>query len=181
MADLGLVGAKEGNLSVRIDSATVLITPTGSRKRELREPDFVRVNLDTGGVLRGKTPPPSSELPLHLAIYRTMPHAVAVAHAHPLYVLALDRARIPIEIVSPEADLPQGAVVPTVPPLQSGSEALAVAAVRVLETSGLPVAVLSGHGAVVWGNDPKDAVDRLELLERSAQVLLLSRLAHRSP
>ncbi len=179
LASLRLIGAREGNLSARLDAQTLLITPAGRRKAELRVSDLVRVSLDTEGALAGERLPPSSELPLHLAIYRTLPEALAVVHAHPPYVLALDRAGRGVEIVSPEADFPAGSQVPRIPFLPSGSEALAAATAQAFLQAHLPVAVLSGHGAVAWGADPQVAVDRLELLERSAQILILSGLAAR--
>lgn len=176
---LGLVGAREGNLSARTGDGSLLVSPSGARKEEIQPAELVRVPLAASGaaVPRRSKRQPSSELALHLAIYRAFPAVRAVAHAHPLCVLALDRAGLPIEVVMPESDLPPDLPIPAVPPLPSGSQELARAAVEALARSGSSVAVLSGHGAVACGPDIRTCVDRLEILERSARLALLTRLA----
>ena len=73
---LRLIVACQGNLSARIGFDRLLTTPAGACKGYLEPVDLVEVRLD--GVSNGSSAP-SSELPMHLAIYETRPDAVAVA------------------------------------------------------------------------------------------------------
>lgn len=73
-----------GNLSIRDEDGTVWITPAAVDKGSLRRSDIVRVGAD--GVTGGR--PPSSELPLHRAVYRARPDVRGILHAHPVALVA---------------------------------------------------------------------------------------------
>ena len=77
----GLVGGAEGNVSVRLDASRILTTPSGACKGFLAPGDLLVTDPD-GGVLSGAGRP-SSELRMHLRIYRLRPDVGAVVHAHP--------------------------------------------------------------------------------------------------
>ena len=78
---MGFVAATDGNLSVRLDEDRVLVTPTCFSKGMMRPEDMVVVDLH-GKKLSG-TYNPSSEIVMHLTIYRMRPDVGAVVHAHP--------------------------------------------------------------------------------------------------
>lgn len=164
----GLVAAAEGNLSSRLEDGLILVTPAGRRKDELSEADLVVVD---GGGAPMEAPDgirPSSDLAIHLALYRARPDVDAVAHAHLPASMGLTLAgEVPDAAALPEtAALLQR--VPLVPFGEMGSPELAarIAAAFVEPPKPLPVAVLlERHGAVAVAADPGGAVDRLELVE----------------
>lgn len=164
----GLIAAAEGNLSVRLDDGSLLVTPAGYRKDELELGDLVVV--DPAGAVAatrvGLTP--TSDLAIHRAVYAARNDVRAVAHAHLPASMGLTLAG-----ERPDATaLPETAALlkhlPFVAYGEMGSEELAdrIAAALAGDVDGLPVAVLlERHGAVAVGNDPDSAVDRLELVE----------------
>ena len=93
MKDAGLVTACDGNISFRRDDGTVVITPSGVPKGELKPKHLLVVDLD-GHVLEG-TGKASSESALHLEIYRKREDVRAIIHAHPVTATALTVAGIP--------------------------------------------------------------------------------------
>lgn len=187
----GLISAGEGNLSVRLDTDRLLVTPTGLRKDELTPGDLVLVWLDhperdavsrTG---RG----PTSDLAIHLAVYAARPDIGAVAHAHLPAAMGLTLAG---EVPDPAA-LPETALLlPRLPFLSLGIPGSAELAGRIaaaLSEPGEPperqesAVLLERHGAVAVGRDPDHAVDRLELVEvlcRTWRDALLIRAARAS-
>jgi L-fuculose-phosphate aldolase len=166
----GLISAGEGNLSIRLDTDRLLITPSGRRKDELHDGDLVVVRV--GHAEREARSPsglgPSSDLAIHLAVHARRPDVGAVAHAHLPASMALTMAgEIPDPVVLPETALllPR---LPLVPYGEMGSTELAerIAAALTDEPGRLPGAVLlERHGAVAVGPDLDTAVDRLELIE----------------
>src|SRR6266446_1520629 len=77
----GFIAACDGNLSVRLDSNTVLATPTAVSKGMMQPSDMVKVDMQ-GNKLAGERNV-SSEIAMHLTIYRMRPDIHAVVHAHP--------------------------------------------------------------------------------------------------
>jgi L-fuculose-phosphate aldolase len=162
LAAAGLVRGSEGNLSVRIDGRCCLVTPTGGITGRLTGADMVEVPLD-----RPKVPQrASSEVRLHLEVYRRRPDAGAVVHAHPPWVLRLARdGRLPDpRFLDPEQRL-FGRVV-EVPYFEEGSTVLAKTAAAALEDAS--ACVLSDHGAVTVGATVESALRRMLYLERAA-------------
>src|SRR5438477_6916710 len=81
MVARGLVAATDGNLTARLDGGFVLATPSGFSKGELKESDLVVTDM-SGRRERGYRKP-TTELGMHLAVYRARPDVGAVVHAHP--------------------------------------------------------------------------------------------------
>lgn len=170
LGDRGLIAAAEGNLSVRLDTERLLITPTGRRKDELGPDDLVvvRIGHDETAARSRSGLAPTSDLAIHLAVHAARQDIGAVAHAHLPASMALTLAG---EIPDP-ASLPETALllprVPFVPLGEMGSQELAerIAAAFADGREPLPRAVLlERHGAVAVGPDVTTAVDRLDLLE----------------
>ena len=166
----GLTQLRGGNVSA-VDRAAglVYITPTGVPRHLIREDDVAVVDLD-GNVVVGT---PSSEVRLHLAIYRSIPDAAAVVHAHPYPVLALYEGGASLDLsLSTEASY-RVTCVAEVPPLQPGTQELADAAAEALRRSGCNAAVLRRHGIVVYSRAGLyDAVDAAEALSDLASMQL---------
>lgn len=81
LADSGLLTAKAGNLSVKLDAKTIFITATGSELGRLKNSDIIKVNLDNNYWNKARKRP-SSELPTHSLIYNNFPCRVVI-HCHP--------------------------------------------------------------------------------------------------
>ncbi len=166
----GLVAAAEGNLSIRLDQQTLLVTPSGRRKDELAPWDLVEVPLDPADGSTGETagPRPSSDIAIHRAIYRARADVVAIAHAHLVSTMALTLVgEIPDPAVLPETALLLPAV-PVVPFGDPGSPELAARiAAALAPSSATPpqAAILERHGAIAVGAGIDQAVDRLELVD----------------
>jgi len=81
LSRLGFMPGTSGNLSVRLDAERLLVTPTGVSKYLMRPADMVIVDLE-GRLLVG-TRKATSELSMHLAVYRGRKDVEAVIHSHP--------------------------------------------------------------------------------------------------
>jgi len=172
LADLGLMAGTAGNLSVRESPTTVLITPAGLRKGEMRPDDLVR--LDLQGNSLGSALRPSSEVQVHLAVYRARPDVHAVVHTHPPHATAFAAAGVPLDRpVLAEGVRLLGPNVPVVPFGAPSSRAL----VERLEPwlAGHDAFLLANHGALCLGGDLSQAVQRTETLEFLARVVLAAR------
>ena len=182
LAARGLIAGGEGNLSVRLADGRILVTPAGRRKDELRPEDLVIVDGDRRQAARQGALRPSSDLALHLAVYRARPDVVAYVHAHVPAAMALTLAGH-----APDpASLPETALLlprlPVVPLATPGSDALAAALAAAFLAQPEPLAtaaLLERHGAVTVGSGQRGAgaeaalataVDRMELTDVLCRV-----------
>lgn len=165
----GLVGASEGNISCRLNDSHYLCTPSGLSKGHLKPDDLVIV--DISGIPTDNKKP-SSELGLHLQMYSARKDCQAVIHAHPPYAtaFAVSGKSIPDDVM-PEAAMVLGSVA-SVPFGLTGTPALALAISPYLEDH--KSFLLENHGAVVIGSSLNDAYNRIETLERIAQVISIA-------
>ncbi len=165
----GLVAAANGNMSCRVADDALWTTPSGVAKGALSEDMLVKVRLD-GTVASAGTPTPSSEVKMHLCLYRENPEINAVVHAHPPAATSFALAGVSLEEpLYPEAVVTLG-VVPCVAYETPGSQELADAlAPYCSEHTAL---LLANHGAVTWGGSLKEAFFRMETLEQYAHMLL---------
>ncbi|MBE5739503.1 MAG: class II aldolase/adducin family protein [Clostridiales bacterium] len=105
----GFVAANDGNISVKINDNEFYCTPTGVSKASLTPDMIIKVDRD-GKKLEGKLNP-SSEIKMHMRVYRERPDVMAVVHAHPPVATAFTVADIDLDqYVLPEAVLTIGAV-----------------------------------------------------------------------
>ncbi len=168
-----LVGAGEGNVSCRLGSGRLLVTPSGANKGYLAPADLVVTDL-AGRKLRGRGRP-STELRMHLAVYAARPDVQAVVHAHPLTAVALTVAGLPPpNDLVPEASVVLGRVA-TAPFATPGTDEVPASLAPLLAEH--DVLLLERHGALALGATLFQAFDRLETLERVARIALLARLA----
>jgi len=164
----GLLAAADGNVSVRLADDSVLITPAGANKANLRPGSLARLTLD-GGILEGR---PSTERAMHLAVYRASPEARVVVHAHPPTAIAWTVARpelteLPTDAL-PELLLAAGRV-PIVPYARPGTEEMGAVLLPFLPAHRL--LLLSRHGALAWGESIEEAVNGIERVEHAALIL----------
>ena len=105
----GFVAANDGNISVKISDNEYYCTPTGVSKASLTPDMIIKVDKN-GKKLEGKLNP-SSEIKMHMRVYRERPDVTAVVHAHPPVATAFTVADIDLDqYVLPEAVLTIGAV-----------------------------------------------------------------------
>jgi L-fuculose-phosphate aldolase len=163
LLDDGLAVGSAGNLSVRCGDL-VAITPSGISYREMRPEDVPVITID--GKEFDAPEVPSSETPMHLAIYAAS-SASAVVHTHSPEVIALSAARDELPAIH-YAITDLGGPVRVAPYVRFGSAGLAGAAVAALD--GRRAAILRNHGAVSHGRSLRQAYDRALLLEWLARV-----------
>ena len=170
--DRGLIVATDGNLSVRLGPKHVLITPAELGKADLTPSDLIVVDMD-GRPARKARRRPSSELPMHLEVYRQVSAARAVIHAHPPFATALTVAGIPF----PHDLLPETAAtigeVPVTELAMPGSDEDA-AAIRPLIAEHCAI-LLRQHGSLTYGSTLDEACDHLERMEHAARIFWLAR------
>ena len=165
----GLAVGSAGNMSVRCGDL-VAITPSGIGYAEMRPEDVCLVAMDGTEPREGNQETPSTETPMHLAIYAAA-NAGAVVHTHSPEVIALSAAREELPAVH-YAITGLGGPVRVAPYVRFGSDGLAAAAVEALD--GRSAVILRNHGAVTYGRDLTQAYDRALLLEWLARTYRLA-------
>lgn len=178
LSRLGFMPGTSGNLSVRLGEERILATPTGRSKALLRSEDMVVVDLD-GRQLAGSRRV-TSEIGMHLAIYRMRPDAIAVIHSHPPIATGFACSGRPLdEPLCSEAVMTLG-VVPLAPYATTGTDDLAASLEPLIpEHSAI---LLANHGAVTFGGDLLDAYLKMETVEHFAHICLVAhQLGSRRP
>jgi L-fuculose-phosphate aldolase len=164
----GLLVALDGNVSARLADGSLLATRAGSHKGFLTEDDLVVTSAE--GLFRRGSGRPTSELPLHLAVYAARPDVHAVVHAHPPAAIACSVAGLSLDIpVLPEVVLTLGTV-PTIPYATTGTAVLARSVAAVMRTRN--AVVMERHGVVAAGADLFSAFCHLESVEQFARIAL---------
>lgn len=163
----GLIDARSGNLSVRLED-NLIITRRGSHLGRLDQWDFIRLPIYGEHILQERA---SSELLVHREIYKQTTHK-AVVHAHPLATVLLSFERDFIEPIDSEGKDLIGRV-EVLPAYPSGSPDLAKAVSHSLMSSKL--VVVRTHGVFSADLDPFYAYAHISVLERSCKILLHER------
>ena len=171
----GLVGGGEGNISVRLDAARVLATPSGVSKGFL-DPAALVVTDMQGKQLTGEGRP-SSELKMHLRIYGLRPDVQAVVHAHPPTATGFAIAGLSFdECVVPEIIATLGRV-PLVPYATPSTEEVPDRIVPYVASH--DALLLANHGAVTYGSNLEGAINAMESIEQAARSMLVAHLLGR--
>ena len=169
----GLVFETWGNVSARPTENEVVITPSGIPYEKLTFVDIVTVNL-AGQAEEGKWKP-STELPLHLAIYRQREDIKAIVHTHSSCALAFAASRQDVPVVLEEQAQIVGGPVKVADYALPGSTELAENALKILGNEENAV-LLANHGLVGIGKDLTTALQICRIIERSARIILWSKL-----
>lgn len=170
MYERSYVVSSDGNVSVRLDDDRVVATPTMTCKGRMTEDSLAVTDLE-GKALSDRRA--SSELAMHLLIYRERPEIRAVCHAHPPHGTAFAVAGLAIDqpILS-EVILTLGCVPLAGYGTPSTDELSAAMQPLIKHHNAL---LMANHGAVAYGSDLWQAFDRLETLEHTAKIAILSR------
>ena len=171
MYQRGFVASNDGNISSRLDDRRLITTPKSVSKGFMTPDMMVIVDLDGKKVAGDRDP--SSELPMHLEIYRNRPDVNAVVHAHPPTATGFAVAGIPLtravlaEVITTLGSIP-------------------IAEYGTPSTAELPDAVrkyikahdgmlLANHGAVTCGPNVMGAYYKMETIEHFARISLVAR------
>jgi len=168
----GWVAANDGNITIRLDDRRLLATPTGVCKGLMRADDLILCDLD-GAKLCGEREC-TTELAMHLTIYRMRPDVQAVVHAHPPVATgfavagrALDMALLP-EVVICLGSIPLADYgLPGTPALTEG---------MLPYIPKYDALLMANHGAVTYGDDVFQAFHRMETVEHFARITLVAEL-----
>lgn len=166
------IAATDGNLSVRLDHRRILITPTGMSKGAMRPADLVVADMN-GLRLKGKREI-TSEVGMHLLIYRMRPDIQAIVHAHPRTATGFAAAGIALnQPLVCEVVIGLGQI-PLAPYGTPGTPELA----RTLEPliPDYDAILMANHGVVVYGADLRSAYMKMETVEHFAQITLVTRM-----
>ena len=172
VGEQGLSRSSNGNLSVWLDPERVLITPSGRHKLSMEAEELLVVDF-SGQVCSGAPGlQPTSELRMHLEVYRQRPDVWAVLHAHPPYATALTLVGLPF----PGDYLPEAAIglgpVPTAAYASPGSAALAEHISPHIQEH--DVLLLDHHGSLCVGRTLEETLIALERLEHVAFTYFLA-------
>jgi L-fuculose-phosphate aldolase len=168
----GFVAATDGNLSVRLDSSRVMITPTGFSKGMLQPEDMVIVDLRGSKLSGGNNP--SSEIAMHLTIYRMRADVGAVVHAHPCIATGFASAGIALDQpLCSEVVITLGATIPLAPYATTGTLQLSESLAPFIPDHN--AILMANHGVVTYGSDIQQAYMRMEAVEHYAKVVLAAR------
>jgi L-fuculose-phosphate aldolase len=163
LAGCGLVIGAAGNVSARAGNL-IAVTPTGARLASMTADQIAVVDLE--GVFVDGPLAPTSELPLHLAIYHHF-DAGAVVHTHPPMGTAIACVADELPCIHYTL-LALGGNVRVARYATYGTDDLAASVVEALE--GRTAALMGSHGAVTFGDDLQAAIDATELLEWACGV-----------
>ena len=172
MYDKSLVIGRDGNISARLDDQRILVTPSGLCKGMMHEDQLVIIDLDGRRIdsptAANRSLYPTSEITMHLEVYKQRPDVDSVVHAHPPHAIALSIADMSLaECMLPEAIFFLGIVETT--PYATPSSAENAAAIREVIRNHDAI-VLQRHGSLTTGNSPLDAFFKTETLEQVARV-----------
>jgi L-fuculose-phosphate aldolase len=167
----GFVASNDGNISVRLDDARLVTTPTAVSKGFMT-PDMMVITDLEGKKIAGERNA-SSELKMHLEVYRHRPDARAVVHAHPPTATGFAVAGIPLDrAVLAEVITTLGSI-PIAEYATPSTEELPAAVRKYIKVhDGL---LLANHGALAIGPDVYAAYYRMETIEHFARISLVAR------
>ncbi|HUK65735.1 MAG TPA: class II aldolase/adducin family protein [Anaeromyxobacteraceae bacterium] len=172
------VDGNGGNISIRVAEDLVLCTPTLVSKGFMKPSDLCLV--DTQGVQKaGGDKRRTSELLMHLAIYRAQPRAKACVHAHPPYATGFAISGVsPPTCMVPEVEVMIGEV-PIAPYITPGTQAMADACAALADTHN--TILMANHGVVTWGFSVEDAYFKMEILEAYCRTVLVTAQLGKDP
>jgi len=177
LAEKDLIAATDGNVSCRAGEGRLLVTPSGKPKGGLKSIDLLLLNLH-GEVLAGREKP-SSEIRMHLEVYRRRADVTAIVHAHPPMLTAFTLAGIPfVSEALPEVWLTFGSV-PTAPYATPCTAEVPEALAPFLEKH--QAILLERHGSLTLGRSLNEAFLRLEKLEHAARILFFAHVLSKAP
>ncbi len=170
--DRGMVAANDGNISVKIGENEFLCTPTGVSKGFMTPEYICKVDRDGKVIQANPGFKPSSEIKMHMRVYKERPDVKAVVHAHPMYATGFAIAGIPLtQPIMPEAVIALGCV-PIAKYGTPSTEEIPDAVSEHLQY--FDAVLLENHGALSYSDSLLNAYHKMESLEFYANLLYIS-------
>jgi L-fuculose-phosphate aldolase len=167
----GMIAGTDGNISVRLDDNRIMITPSGVSKGHMKAEDMVIVDV-SGRHLQGKGRG-SSEMAMHLFVYRNRPEIRACVHAHPIHATAFAVAGLALaEDVLPEVVVFVGGI-PLTDYAPPGTDAVPKSLEPFIEKQN--AFLLRNHGLLTIGRTLDEAFFRHETVEHYARIVSVAR------
>lgn len=168
-----LIRMSAGNISTRTTNDMVAITPSGIKYRFMKGEDISIVDLE-GNLVEG--PKPSSETPMHTAIYRNIPRAISVCHTHSIYGMVFAMLKEDIPVMNIEL-MVCGAPIPVAPWAAPGTAQAGEVTVDLFNSRPeLSVILLRQHGLVAIANSLDQAYEKAYNAEIGLEVYYKARL-----
>ena len=165
---LGYTPGTAGNLSIRLDEHLILATPTGCSKGLLHPVDMVVIDND-GHKLSGDRNV-TSEIGMHLAVYRMRPDVQAIVHTHPPIATAFAACGKALDQPICSEILMTTGLVPLAPYATTGTEEVSASLEPFIPDH--DAVLLANHGLLTYGSSLTDAFMKTETVEHFAQVCL---------
>ena len=167
----GFAAANDGNITIRLNDREILCTPTMVSKGYLKPEDICKVDYE--GKQFAGTKKRTSEVLLHLAVYRERADVHAVVHCHPPYATAFAVAQEPIpKCVLPEVEVFLGEVPIAEYETPGGTKFADTVLPYVRDCNTI---ILANHGTVTFGPDLEKAYFNTEIIDAYCKILLLAR------
>jgi L-fuculose-phosphate aldolase len=167
----GFAAANDGNITIRINDREVLCTPTMVSKGFMKPEDICKVDYE-GNQLAG-TKKRTSEVLLHLAVYKTRPDVNAVVHCHPPHATAFAVAQEPIpKCILPEVEVFLGEV-PMARYETPGTQKFAETITPYVKDCN--TIILANHGTATFGPTLEIAYFNSEIIDAYCRILILAR------
>ncbi|HPF19253.1 MAG TPA: class II aldolase/adducin family protein [Bacillota bacterium] len=167
----GLIALSGGNVSVRMESGEILVTPSGMIYEDLTEDDILVMDLE-GKIIEG-TRKPSSDTEAILYIFQQRPDVTAVIHTHQPYATAVGLIQDEFEVNLTTLANATAGPVPVTPYSSAGSIDMGIDTVKYIG-DGLAV-ILAHHGVMTIGKNLKQALYAAVYLEEAAKCYLAAR------
>ncbi|SET18578.1 L-fuculose-phosphate aldolase [Natronincola peptidivorans] len=172
MYNSGFVAANDGNITVKINDKEILATPTGISKGFMTPDMICKVDMDGKVLAANGKYRPSSEIKMHIRVYKERADVNSVVHAHPPYATSFAIAGIPLtKPIMPEAVIALGCV-PIAEYGTPSTEEIPDAVSKYLQH--YDAVLLENHGALSYGADLTTAYHKMESLEFYAKLLCIS-------
>ncbi|MBQ2135430.1 MAG: class II aldolase/adducin family protein [Clostridia bacterium] len=171
--DKGMVAANDGNISVKLNDNEFLCTPTGVSKGFMTPEYICKVDKDGKVIQANPGFKPSSEIKMHMRVYKERPDVNAVVHAHPMYATGFAIAGIPLtQPIMPEAVIALGCV-PIAEYGTPSTEEIPNAVAKYLQS--FDAVLLENHGALTFSDNLLAAYHKMESVEFYAKLLYISK------
>ena len=170
LAERKLILGSWGNISMKIEKDCFAITPSGRSYDQLKPDDIVIVNAE--GVKMAGIRTPSTELKMHMALYKAHPEFNVIVHTHSTYACAVASMRKTIPPFIEDMIQVIGGPIRCAEYAIAGTEELAQNAVVAIGNNN--AALLANHGAVCCGKNMRETLNVASIVEKSAQIFCIT-------
>ncbi|MBQ8213594.1 MAG: class II aldolase/adducin family protein [Clostridia bacterium] len=172
--DRGMVAANDGNISVKLNDNEFLCTPTGVSKGFMTPEYICKVDANGNVIEANAGFKPSSEIKMHMRVYRERPDVKSVVHAHPMYATTFAIVGIPLtDPIMPEAVLSLGEV-PIAKYGTPSTDEIPDAVAPYLQS--YDAVLLENHGALSFSDSLLNAYHKMESVEFYARLLYQAKM-----